>query len=71
MIRKISFGTDYKNAMHYQVGQTFGNITIDTILMKAPNTYAIYVKDDEGVIFRWKTIENMPVVIEYDLKAFN
>lgn len=71
MIRKISFGVDYKDAMHYTVGQSFGRVTINTIRKVNPNHYEIYVQDDEDVVFLWKEVINMPVVLEFDLKAFS
>ncbi|WZE63608.1 hypothetical protein PANI_CDS0089 [Maribacter phage Panino] len=71
MIRKISFGVDYKNAMHYQVGQSFGNVEIDTIRQQAPNEFEIYVIDNDGTVVLWKKLQNMPVVVEYDIKAFS
>lgn len=71
MIRKISIGPDYKNAMHYHVGQTFGPVTIDTIRKEAPLHYAIYVRNDLNEISLWKEIVGMPVVVEKDLNAFS
>jgi hypothetical protein len=70
MIRKISIGIDYKDAMHYTVGQSFGNMTIDTILQVNPNYYEIWVKNSDNELSVWKTIINMPLVIENDQKAF-
>lgn len=71
MIRKLSFGTDYKDAMHYTTGQSFGRVTIDTIRKINPNHYEIFIKDDEGMVFLWKEVIDMPVVVEYDIKAFS
>jgi hypothetical protein len=71
MIRKLSFGVDYKNAMHYTSGQPFGRSTIDVIRKVNPNHFEIYVKDREGVVFLWKEVIDMPCVVEYDIEAFN
>ena len=71
MIRKISIGSDYKNAMHYTKGQPFNVTTIHVIRKVSDNHYEIYLKDNEGVVFLWKDIVNMPCVIEYDLKSFS
>ena len=70
MIRKISIGVDYKDAMHYTVGQSFGSMTIDTILQINPQHYEIWVRNDKDEISVWKTIINMPLVFENDQKAF-
>jgi len=71
MIRKISIGPDYKDAMHYTSGQPIGQSTIDVIREVAPKVYEIYIKDREGVVFKWKDVVNMPCTVEYDLKAFS
>ena len=70
MIRKISFGVDYKDAMHYTKGQPIGRMTIYLIKKIADKTYDIFVEDEDKNVFVWKTIENMPVVVEYDIKSF-
>lgn len=70
MIRKISIGVDYKDAMHYTTGQSFGGMTIDTILKKNPQHYEIWVKNSDNELSVWKEIINMPIVVEYDQKAF-
>jgi hypothetical protein len=70
MIRKISIGVDYKDAMHYTVGQSFGGMTIDTIYQLNPQHYQIWIKNDKSELSIWKEIVGMPCVIEMDLKAF-
>jgi len=70
MIRKISIGVDYKDAMHYTVGQSFGNMTIDTILKINPSHYEIWVRNSDNELSIWKEVINMPVVVENDQKAF-
>lgn len=70
MIRKISIGIDYKDAMHYTVGQSFGGMKIETILQINPQHYEIWVRNDKDEISVWKTIINMPLVFENDQKAF-
>ena len=71
MIRKISFGIDYKNAMHYTSGQFFGQSTINVIRKVNPNHFEIYIKDSEGVVCLWKEVIDMPCVVEYDIKSFD
>jgi hypothetical protein len=67
-IRKISVGPDYKNAMHYQVGQT---VCVDHEIMRID-------KDDEGRChvligkgvdaYYWKSFSNtIPMSIEYHI----
>ena len=71
MIRKISIGADYKDAMHYTVGQPFGKMTINTIKRISPIHYEIYVMNESNEVFLWKEVINMPVVIEKDIYAFS
>lgn len=76
IIRKITIG-DLKDGITYKVGQSMmaGQITIRSIihdvdfLEKAGiNRYDIYVSQGEVRYSRlWKTFENMPVSIEYDI----
>lgn len=71
MIRKISIGPDYKEAMHYTVGQSFNRVTISTIRQSAAGSYEIYVQNDNDEVILWKEVVGMPVVVEYDVKAFS
>lgn len=71
MIRKISFGVDYKNAMHYSVHQRFGKMTITNIRQKNTNHYEIWIMNDQRETFLWKEIINMPVVVEMDIDSFS
>lgn len=70
MIRKISIGADYKDAMHYTAGQPFGGMTVDTIKQITPEHYEIWIKNKDNELLLWKQVIGMPVVIEMDLKAF-
>lgn len=70
MIRKISIGVDYKDAMHYTVGQRFGGMTIDTIRQINPQHYEIWVINSDNELFLWKQVVGMPCVVEMDVKAF-
>ena len=70
MIRKISIGADYKNAMHYTVGQYFRHLKINAIVVDSDG-YNIYVEDEDGAVMLWKKINKvMPVVLEYDITGF-
>ena len=66
-IRKISVGADYKNAMHYIVGQEVlgGSYTIAEINQEK-DSYSIWVKKKNEVL-KWKEISNTPIIIEYNL----
>lgn len=70
MIRKLSIGADYKDAMHYTVGQSFGGMTINTIMKLNPNHFEIWVVNQDNELSVWKEVINMPVVVENDQKAF-
>lgn len=69
-IRKISVGPNYKEAMHYIVGQNVlsDNYTI-TLIKATALGYDIFIKDnsitDEVVL--WKSFENMPISVEYNI----
>lgn len=67
-IRKISVGSDYKNAMHYIVGNTAmgGAYTIHEIV-KEKNGYGLWVRNDNGEVLQWKFFESLPCVIEFDI----
>lgn len=66
-IRKISVGADYKNAMHYIVGQEVlgGSYTIAEINQEE-DSYSVWVKKKNEVL-KWKEISNTPIIIEYNL----
>jgi len=76
-IRKISVGKDYPNSsIHFQVGKkirlqykeyTVHEISINEDLLKEGSyAYDIYLRDEDAVVF-WKTIKDMPVVIENNI----
>lgn len=66
-IRKISIGSDYKNAMHYIVGQQVmrGEYEISEIV-QYEDGYGVIVKQD-GICMEWKKFVNIPVVIEFNM----
>ena len=67
-IRKISVGSDYKNAMHYIVGQDVmgGSYTISEIVSDNKG-YGVWIKNKKGESVQWKFFDNVPCVIEFDL----
>ena len=67
-IRKISVGADYKNAMHYIVGNTVinGEYIIDTIKSEGENLQIWIEKNNE--VFLWKEFTpTMPISIEFNI----
>jgi hypothetical protein len=72
LIRKIIAGTDPLKALAYYVGQKAGDGEIDSIVLDGSHLhyhgerkYLIYLKKDSTLML-WKSIEGMPVIIEYD-----
>jgi hypothetical protein len=69
-IRKVSVGPDYKNAMHYSVGQhvVSGTHTIHHIKCAEAYGYEIYIENDKREVFLWKKIsESYPVILEFNI----
>ncbi len=64
LIRKISIGQDYKNAMHYTVGQeVYGGHTIVDI-EEVDDKYVISI-EKAGEVKQWKTFnKNMGISVE-------
>lgn len=70
MIRKITIGLDYKQGMHYQVGQWFGSGQVETIRV-VDTGFQIYIRQENGEVALWKHITpTVPVIVEYDLQGF-
>lgn len=74
IIRKIIIGTNPKDAMAYYVGMRAGEGKITAILLDdkyqhqfSRSRYLIYMENQEGTML-WKSVENMPCVVEYDCK---
>lgn len=78
-IRKISVGTGHPDQMmHYQVGKNYNlsgttyeltDILLDKeLLQKSKIAYNIYIVDkNNGGKVLWKTIIDVPVVVEYNI----
>lgn len=73
LIRKIVIGQNPKDAMAYYVGMRVGQMKVDSILLDERHLakhsikrYLVYLKGEEGLML-WKTVENVPCLIEYDL----
>lgn len=67
-IRKISIGGNYKDAMHYLVGNSVmdGSYTIYEITQDKDGAYSVWIKKDQEVT-KWKDFKNIPVTIEYNI----
>lgn len=67
-IRKISIGANYKDAMHYIVGNSVmdGKYTIYDISQDESGMYSVWIKKDSEVT-KWKDFQNIPITIEYNL----
>lgn len=68
LIRKISVGVDYKNSMHFVVGQEVLDKTynIDYIRENKGNTEIWIKKANELVL--WKSFStSVPIVTEYNI----
>lgn len=69
-IRKITIGIDYKNSMHYVVGQEVlnGYYSIHAITKNDDMSYLVYIESKEKEIVLWKEInKNLPIVIEFNI----
>ena len=74
MIRKIIIGTDPLKAMAYYIGQKAGEAKVDTIILDdeylhryKQKRYLVYIKHPEDGVMLWKSVEDVPVLLEYDL----
>ena len=72
LIRKVIIGPNPKDAMAYYVGMKAGRGKVSHIeederaLFKHNiRRYNVYLQDEDST-YIWKTIENQPVLIEYD-----
>lgn len=68
VIRKITIGPDYLNAMHYSVGQDVlrQSHVIHAITFSENGEYEVWIEDQEQQVFKWKTFNsNIPVALEY------
>tara|TARA_X000001382_G_C3151283_1_gene173078 strand:- start:337 stop:576 length:240 start_codon:yes stop_codon:yes gene_type:complete len=73
IIRKIIIGRDPKNAMAYYIGMRAGNGKVSTIILDEEKLYRyskfrylIYLEDETTSQTLWKSIDDMPCIVEYD-----
>lgn len=68
-IRKISVGANYKDAMHYIVGQPVMGGEYEIHLIKFHeelDSYRIWISNAEEVVL-WKEFKRMPTSIEFNI----
>lgn len=76
-IRKISVGRDFPDgAIHYQVGKpirlqgepyTVAKILVNkNYKLEGKTAYDIYLSNDDGTVL-WKTVVDMPVLVENNI----
>jgi len=67
-IRKVSIGVDYKNSMHYIVGQNvLDGRNIHAITRDKSRDYFIWTEKD-GEVILWKELNhNLPIIVEYNI----
>lgn len=68
LIRKLSIGSDTSNQLHISVGSRMGGNKISHIVAEADNVYHIYISEDDKTFHPWKSIKNMPVIVEYNTR---
>jgi hypothetical protein len=71
LIRKISVGPNYKEAMHYIVGAQClrESYIISDIKNTSAGVYEIWISNEDEEFQLWKEISGMPVSIEYHVEV--
>lgn len=68
MIRKIIIGVNPKDAMAYFIGMPAGGGQVVAIVENDEvDRFEVFIENTEGTL-HWKSIKNMPVIVEYDCK---
>ena len=73
LIRKIVIGPNPKAGMAYYIGMRAGSGEVSAIILddellykKSIKRYLVYIERD-GSSMLWKSVEDMPCLIEFDL----
>tara|TARA_B100000925_G_C21877547_1_gene416964 strand:+ start:313 stop:540 length:228 start_codon:yes stop_codon:yes gene_type:complete len=70
-IRKISIGANYKDAMHYVVGNDAlgGKYKIYEISQSTlvDTTYSVWIINKDKEVVKWKEFKNIPITIEFNI----
>lgn len=73
-VRKVSIGPDYKDAMHFTVGQSVlgQSHTIHSIKIGMANQMQkqviVYIQNDSNEVYPWKSFIGTPFSVEYDIE---
>ncbi len=71
-IRKISIGSDYKNAMHYVVGQKIigdSNEIHEINYNLEKESYRVFIMNEKQEVTLWKEFTSrVPISIEYNIE---
>ena len=68
MIRKIIIVVNHKDAMAYFIGMPAGGGQVVAIVENDEvDRFEVFIENSEGTL-HWKSIKNMPVIVEYDCK---
>lgn len=73
LIRKIIIGQNPKNGMAYFIGMQAGESKVSAIVLDEgylhrfkKTRYLIYLQEESGANVLWKSIDDMPVIVEFD-----
>ena len=69
LIRKVSIGPDYKNAMHYTVGQTVLNDSYEILsITEEEDRIVIKIVNKDSEVYTWKSFtSSVPISIEHNI----
>lgn len=69
LIRKITIGNDYKNSMHYVVGQdVLGGSNRIHAITDIGDGYLVWIENDSKEIVVWKNPnKNLPILVEFNI----
>ena len=73
LIRKIIIGTNPKDAMAYYIGMKAGDRKVSAIVLDESmlhrfniKRYLIYLQEEDGSQALWKSVDDMPCIVEFD-----
>ena len=72
-IRKVVVGPDYKNGMHFTVGQSVlrddnRNFTHKILKIdRSESSFEVWIENETKEVFLWKEFKDTPVFIEYSI----
>lgn len=73
LIRKIIIGKNPKDAMAYYIGMKAGDKEVSAIILDESilhryniKRYLIYLQSEDGSQALWKSVDDMPCIIEFD-----